>query len=209
MDAELPSVPISALQHFLYCPRQCALIHLEQIWTESAHTAQGRLLHERVDVPRAKARRGVRTVTAMPLNFPAVGLHGVADVVEIESTVNGDRVVPVEFKRGRPKLHRADEVQLCAQALCLEHMLGRPVVEGALFYGATRRRQVVSFDEELRKLTVSVTESVRAMFLSMQTPTAAYDAKRCDRCSLLADCRPQMLAQRHRVVDWMTRQVKG
>lgn len=112
--------PLSALQHYLYCPRQCALIHLEQQWKENRQTAEGRLLHQRTDVPQTERRRGVRTVTAMPLLALELGLTGKADVVEFHSNATGERAVPVEYKRGRPKAHRADEVQLCAQALCLE-----------------------------------------------------------------------------------------
>ena len=114
-------VPISALQHYLYCPRQWALIHLEQIWTENVLTAQGRLLHQRSDRPTSEQRKGVRSVTAMRLQSLEHGLVGVADVVEFHQQNDGtERVFPVEYKRGKPKAHRADEVQLCAQALCLE-----------------------------------------------------------------------------------------
>src|SRR5690606_1842261 len=130
-------IPLSALQHYLYCPRQCALIHLEQQWAENRHTAEGRLLHQRADTPRSEIRRGVRTVTAMPLLAPELGITGKADVVEFHADSAGERVFPVEYKRGRPKVHRADEVQLCAQALCLEAMLGKRVEAGALFYGQT------------------------------------------------------------------------
>src|SRR5690606_30355984 len=105
-------IPISALQHYLYCPRQCALIHVEQQWAESRHTAEGRLLHDKADKPQIERRRGVRTVTAMPLAHAARGITGIADVVEFHDTPNGERAYPVEYKRGRPKAHRADEVQL-------------------------------------------------------------------------------------------------
>lgn len=140
-------IPLSALQHYLYCPRQCALIHIEQLWAENRHTAEGRLLHDRADQPQTEQRHGVRTATAMPLVNQALGIVGVADVVEFHLTNSGERIYPVEYKRGRPKKHRADEVQLCAQALCLEAMFGQPVSKGALFYGKTRRRKVVPFDE--------------------------------------------------------------
>jgi len=112
-------IPLSALQHYLYCPRQCALIHVEQLWEESRHTAEGRILHERADKPRGERRRGVRTVTAMPLSHAQLGITGIADVVEFQESPRGEQPFPVEYKRGRPKAHRADEVQLCAQALCL------------------------------------------------------------------------------------------
>ena len=131
--SELDPIPISALQHHLYCPRQCALIHLEQLWAENTQTAQGRVLHERVDAGRMQRRAGVRSVSALPLSHAALGLTGVADVVEFRAHDGGEQAFPVEYKRGRPKAHRADEVQLCAQALCLEAMLGQPVPHGALF----------------------------------------------------------------------------
>ena len=141
-------IPLSALQHYLYCPRQCALIHVEQQWEENRQTAEGRLLHQRADQPQTELRHGIRTATAMPLASRALGISGIADVVEFHS----EQPFPVEYKRGRPKAHRADEVQLCAQALCLEEMLGRTVPEGALFYGQTHRRKAVTLDlvEEFR-----------------------------------------------------------
>lgn len=202
------SIPISALQHLLYCPRQCALIHLEQLWTENAQTVQGRLLHQRADQPHAGQRRGVRTVTAMPISHPDIGIHGVADVVEFDGRGPDAAAMPVEYKRGRPKAHRADEVQLCAQALCLEHMLGQRIAAGALFYGQTRRRQEVVFDDSLRALTLHTVAAVRAMFASGYTPAATYEAARCDRCSLLADCRPQMLGRAGGVQRWLVQQLK-
>lgn len=202
------SVPISALQHFLYCPRQCGLIHLEQIWAENTQTAQGRLMHQRSDKPGAGLRRGLRTVTAMPLNHPELGIHGVADVVEFAGAGADAPAMPVEYKRGRPKQHRADEVQLCAQALCLEHMLHQRIAGGALFYGEQRRRHEVAFDDELRTLTVDTIGGVRRMLESGQTPSARYDAARCDKCSLLSDCRPLCLNRPRTVHAWLQAQLK-
>ncbi len=200
-------LPLSALQHYLYCPRQCALIHLEQQWAENRLTAEGRLLHQRADTPQAERRRGVRTVTAMPLLSLELGITGKADVVEFHRDETGERAFPVEYKRGRPKAHRADEVQLCAQALCLEDMLGTPVEAGALFYGKTRRRKDVPFDQELRDLTQCTIIEVRAMIASRQTPSARYEAKRCDACSLLELCQPRLLGRRS-VDDWLRRQIE-
>lgn len=200
-------IPLSALQHYLYCPRQCALIHLEQQWAENHHTAEGRLLHQRADTPQAERRRGVRTVTAMPLLSLELGITGKADVVEFHSDATGERPFPVEYKRGRPKSHRADEVQLCAQALCLESMLGQAIDSGALFYGQTRRRKDVIFDGTLRELTRATIADTRAMFVSSQTPSARYDARRCDRCSLIDLCQPKLLGRRS-VDDWLRRQLK-
>lgn len=200
-------IPISALQHYLFCPRQCALIHVERQWEENVHTAEGRLLHERSDRPSSEKRRGIRTATALSIGSERLGINGVADVVEFHETGAGSLPYPIEYKRGRPKAHRADEVQLCAQALCLEEMLGVEVAEGALFYGKTRRRHAVGFDEELRSLTRQVIADVRAMVDARRTPGASYEAKRCDRCSLLHLCRPRLLPAGKHVQGWLQRQL--
>lgn len=169
------SLPISALQHWLFCPRQCALIHVERLWAENQLTAEGRVLHARADGGAGDRRKGVRTLRAVQIGSERLGLHGVADVVEI----HGDRILPVEYKRGRPKPHRADEVQLCAQALCLEEMTGRAIAEGALFYGETRRRQVVPFDSDLRSLTSCIAAEARAALSAGQVPPPVHDPRRC------------------------------
>lgn len=205
MDAE--SLPISALQHFLYCPRQCALIHLEQQWSENLFTAEGRLLHERVDEP-AHARRGnIRCVTALEVSYPEMGIHGVADVVEFHRTDKGERPYPVEYKRGKPKAHWADEVQLCAQAMCLEAMFGHTVREGALFYGRTRRRKTVAMSAELRELTLAAIDGLKSLWQSQRTPPATYDRKRCGACSLLDLCQPEWLGRTMSVRSWLQSQL--
>ena len=191
-DAEIASedelAPISALQHMLYCPRQCALIHNERQWAENRFTAEGRILHERTDAGGRERRGGVTTERSVPLRSLRLGVAGVADVIEIH---DGGRAYPVEYKRGRPKAHRADEVQLCAQAMCLEEMLGRPVPEGALFYGRHRRRKNVAFDTELRALTKRVAADTRRMLAAAETPPPEYAARKCDSCSLQDVCRPR------------------
>jgi len=197
-------IPISALQHYLYCPRQCALIQVEQLWAESRHTAEGRVLHERADQPRAERRRGVRTVTAMPLAHPLLGISGIADVVEFHEGPEVEQAFPVEYKRGRPKAHRADEVQLCAQALCLEAMLEQSIADGALFYGETRRRTEVAFDAALRQLTRETIDATRSMITSGTTPTAQYRPKLCDACSLIDLCQPRLLNRPRSVDAWLT-----
>ncbi|PPU75949.1 CRISPR-associated protein Cas4 [Xanthomonas cucurbitae] len=199
-------IPLSALQHYLYCPRQCALIHVERQWAENRQTAEGRLLHERADTPHAERRRGVRTVTAMPLLALELGITGKADVVEFHRDPAGEFALPVEYKRGRPKAHRADEVQLCAQGLCLETMLGRPVAAGALFYGQTRRRKDVLFDTALRELTHRTITDTRALLSRGVTPGARYDSRRCDACSLIDLCQPRLLG-RGSVHSWLRQQL--
>lgn len=201
-------IPLSALQHFLYCPRQCALIHLERMWEENRQTAEGRLLHEHADQVGTGRRHGIRTACAMPLVNLELGIVGVGDVVEFHDGAL-PYVLPIEYKRGRPKAHRADEVQLCAQGLCLESMLNICIEEGALFYGQTRRRVQVKFDAELRRLTLETISATRAMLLAAQTPSPQYLAKRCDACSLIDLCQPRMLSRAISVSKWLAEQLKG
>ena len=204
MATEDHAVPISALQHYLYCDRQCALIHIERVWQENQHTAEGGVLHQRADRFDHEQRRGVHTAMALPLAHEVLGLAGYADVVEFGDE---DWIRPIEYKRGRPKSHRADEVQLCAQALCLEDMLGRTVEQGALFYGQTKRRQTVVFDDQLRHLTVDTVRATQALISSGVTPAAVYESKKCDRCSLIDHCRPKVMTRQNRVSDWLFEQV--
>lgn len=202
-------IPISALQHYLYCPRQCALIHIERQWADNRQTAEGHLLHKRADQPQSERRKGVRTVTAMPLLDLQLGITGVADVVEFHHGADAEQAFPVEYKRGRPKTHRADEVQLCAQALCLESMLGQSVITGALFYGQTRRRKDVAFDDELRALTRQTITATRKMIISAKTPLADYEPKRCDACSLIDLCQPRLLNRACNVEHWLRSQLEN
>lgn len=205
MDDDL--IPLSALQHYLYCPRQCALIHVERLWAENLQTAEGRILHERADHPVAEQRHGVRTITSMPISAPKLGIIGMADVVEYHADEAGEKAYPVEYKRGRPKTHRADEVQLCAQALCLEAMLGCLIPSGALFYGKTRRRKNIPFDAELRQLTQDTITATRGLLIGGRTPLAAYVAKRCDSCSLIDLCQPRLLARAGNIQRWLEGQI--
>lgn len=180
------SLPLSALQHWLFCPRQCALIHVERVWAENRFTAEGRVLHERADDGRPESRGGLRILRSVQLGSEKHGLHGVADVVEMRD----GRPFPVEYKRGRPKAHRADEVQLCAQGLCLEEMTGEAVPEGALFYGKNRRRKAVPLDDDLRALTLRVAGEARAAIAAGEVPAPVHEKKRCGACSLAELCRP-------------------
>jgi CRISPR-associated exonuclease Cas4 len=189
--AEADLVPLSALQHFMFCPRQCALIHVEQIWVESGLTAEGRLLHEKVDAGGAESRRDVRRVLALPIRSLRLGLVGKADVVEFHRQADGTwKPYPVEHKRGRRKKEDWDRVQLCAQALCLEEMLNVEVPEGALFYGKEQRREVVVIGEGLRRETETVAAAAHALFAAGDTPLPVY-AKKCESCSLVDVCLPR------------------
>jgi CRISPR-associated exonuclease Cas4 len=184
-------IPISALQHAVYCMRQAALIHLERLWEENRFTAEGRVLHVVTHESGGRYARGVRRVTGLPIGSRRLGLAGVADLVEYRAGPTGELPYPVEFKRGKPKPHRADEVQLCAQALCLEEMTGLSVPEGALFYAEPKRRTAVRFDPDLRALTETLAAELRTMLESGQTPAAVYKAGKCRACSLLELCRPR------------------
>jgi CRISPR-associated exonuclease Cas4 len=191
---EADLVPLSALQHYVFCPRQCALIHVEQIWEENLFTAEGRLLHEKADGGRVEVRGDVKTAAGLPLRSLALGLAGKADVVEFHRREGVWRPFPVEYKRGKAKTLNADAIQLCAQAMCLEEMLGLPVPEGALFYGKTRRRRVVSLDASLREKTAAVAEAVHALLQSGITPPPVV-ADHCGACSLALQCMPAPLAR--------------
>jgi len=199
-------VPVSALQHYLFCPRQCALIHVERLWTEDGATAEGRLLHERVDEGKPDRRHGVRTVRGLAIRSVTLGVTGKADAVELHGTGAVVRPYPIEYKRGQPKKHRADEVQLCAQAICLEEMFGQPVPEGALFYMKTRRRLVVAFDEDLRALTARVAEEARAMIVAHRTPPPVQ-MPACKRCSLAETCCPDRLQRPPATARWLAAQI--
>ena len=189
--AEAEPIPLSAVQHAVYCLRQAALIHIERLWEENIFTAQGDVLHAVADKGGSRKLRGVRRVLSLPLGSSRLNLTGVADLVEFHALPGGgEQPFPVEYKRGKPKLHRADEVQLCAQALCLEEMTGQPVPEGALFYAQTKRRVTVPLDAELRALTEAVIADLCAVFASGSTPPPTAQRARCRGCSLLGLCRP-------------------
>jgi CRISPR-associated exonuclease Cas4 len=263
MFPEEEVIPISALQHWLYCPRQCALIHLEQAWAENKFTAEGRVMHENAHEGADETKAGVRITRGMPVVSDVLGLTGQCDVVEFRPGVAGDlkfeisdlrgreggvaagdlrfqisdlkgrdadaatersegnlksqisdfkctlSVQPVEYKRGKPKAHRADEVQLCAQAMCLEEMLGIMIPAGALYYGEKRRRTEVEFDETLRNLVRVTTGEVRACFSSGRTPLAEYEARRCDNCSLIDQCQPLAMRFKKGTAAWFSSALKS
>ena len=190
MQEEEPFIALSALQHYLYCPRQCALIHLEQLWEENEATAEGRVLHERVDAGVGEKRKNHQILRSLHLSSLSRRIAGISDVVEIQK--NKGKVVsllPIEYKRGEPKEHRADEVQVCAQALCLEEMFGLDIAQGALFYGKKQRRFPVLFDQELRDLTEHIISETRALLSGGKTPPAEWKPS-CGACSLLSFCLP-------------------
>ncbi len=197
-------IQLSALQHMLFCQRQCALIHVEQLWVENKFTAEGRVMHERVDRGDQEDRGRVRVEYSLPLKSSRLGITGKADVVEFHLMDDGKRhwvPFPVEYKRGKPKKNDSDKVQLCAQALCLEEMLDQKIKDGALFYGKTRRRLKVEFDESLRRITCETAEKIHRLISFGETPMARYE-KKCDTCSFFDLCLPKTIGKRRKVTSW-------
>lgn len=199
-------IPLSALQHAVYCLRQAALIHVERVWADNRFTAEGNVLHAVADKGGSRKVRGLRRVMALPIASNRLNITGVADVVEFLPDAGGERAFPLEYKRGKPKLHQADEVQLCAQALCLEEMTGRPVPEGALFYAETKRRLSVPFDAQLRDLTEDTIAALANVLASGRTPPPTTRRERCRACSLIELCRPDIVARPVRA--WRSRMVE-
>jgi len=197
---------LSALQHYIFCPRQCALIHVEQIWSENLLTAEGRIMHERVHEEGRESRGDVRIERGVPLRSLRLGLSGMADVVEFHRQPDGSwKPFPVEYKRGKPKPDDCDRVQLCAQALCLEEMLKVEIPSGAIFYGKTRHRHDVVFDEALRKETEETAEQVHKLIESGVTPRPVYQSK-CDSCSLFESCLPKTIEKTRSVQKYLLRE---
>ncbi len=209
MEEDRDLLPISALQHLQFCERQCALIHLEGLWAENRRTVEGRLLHERVHEAGAVVRGVVRHERGLQLCSHRLGLFGISDMVEFAL---GRPPRPIEYKRGRPKAHDADKVQLCAQALCLEEMLSCDVPVGELFYGAIRRRVEVPFSTDLRSRTELAARRLHDLITAGRTPVARREPK-CDQCSLLWACmpgalRPRATARRY-LDDTVTSMLRG
>jgi len=188
-------IPLSALQHWQYCPRQCGLIHLEQVFDDNVHTLRGQAVHAKADQPGVETAKGVRVERALPLWHDALGLIGKSDVVEF---LAGGVPYPVEYKHGsRNKaadIAACDDIQLAAQALCLEAMTGKPVNEGALYYATSKRRRVVPITATLRSDVSQTAEAIRQMLTSGKLPpplSGEQAARRCKACSLQERCQPR------------------
>lgn len=210
-DDEL--IPLSSLQNLIFCERQFALINLEQVWEDNRLTAEGTVLHESVDQARSESRTDVRQTTAVRISSRRLGLIGVMDMLEFHRVATSNDTdhsltainlprsrdlwipFPVEYKRGKPKAHRADEVQLCAQAICLEEMLHVEIKQGALFYGEPRRRTEVVFDAVLRKITEDAATKAHKIIDAGLTPPAKF-APHCKSCSLVEMCQPKTVSQK-------------
>ncbi len=196
-------VMISALQHFLFCQRQCAFIHIEQQWTENVYTAEGRVMHERVHTAAKESRRKIKVEFDVPIRSMELGVVGRADIVEYHLQNDGGWLpFPVEYKRGRPKKDDVDRVQLCAQAICLEEMLEEEVSTGALYYGKKKKRLEVEFDQDLRLLTADTANRVHRLLVEGVTPQPKYRSA-CESCSFFESCLPKVAGKKDRVARYM------
>jgi CRISPR-associated exonuclease Cas4 len=196
--ADIDFIAISALQHVAYCPRQFALIHVEQAWEENYFTAQGRVLHERVDAGAPEQRGNVRFERTVSVYSQTLGITGKLDLLEVEGKFD-KKYFPVEYKRGKPKVEDWDRIQLCAQALCLEEMRGVEIAEGAMWYWQQRKRERVLIDAALREATLAAINLARAILASGKTPAPTLLKSRCKACSLLDICVPDVLRKDHSV----------
>ena len=183
------SIMISALQHFAFCPRQCALIHLEQQWQDNYLSAHGTQLHERVDSGEAETRNNTRFERSVKVYSERLQLSGTLDL--LERRLSDQQLTPVEYKRGQPKVTAIDKIQLCAQALCLEDMERVKISQGALWYHQNRQREIVVFDAQLRQHTHEVIQAVHQLFADAKTPPAQL-GKHCKACSLIDICQPKL-----------------
>ena len=196
MEATDYPVVISALQHYAYCPRQFALIHIEQVWADNYFTAHGNLLHERVDSCEPEQRGNVRYERGVAVKSQQLGLTGKLDLLEIEGKSPAN-YFPVEYKRGKPKIEDWDKIQLCAQAMCLEEMREVRIDEGALWYWKVRKREPVVFNETLRTTTLAAIEGAHKILASGNTPPPTDQKKRCKACSLMDLCEPGTFRRDH------------
>ena len=194
METREPDEPImlSALQHWSYCPRQCALIHVEQAFDENVHTMRGNAAHQRVDEPGFESFEGVRSEHALPVWSERLGLIGKCDIVEFYPD---GRIYPVEYKHGKKRAKTHDDIQLAAQAICLEEMTGKPVTHGAIYHHTSRRRREVVITDSLRQLVVETVAAIRTLLASGSLPPPVNDT-RCKECSLKEICQPEALADR-------------
>lgn len=213
-DPDAEYLLLSGIQHMAFCPRQWALIHIEQLWADNRLTVEGHYLHERVDNSFLTEKRGSTiTVRAMPIRSELLRLQGIADVVEFwETQGNGLMLpgrkgrwipVPIEYKRGKHKTNNCDRIQVCAQAICLEEMLGTSIKEGFIFYEQSRRREAVHIDDELRLLTQRLAVSMYQLFSTGVTPPAVW-GNQCQQCSLLNQCTPQLVKKKIAVNDYIS-----
>jgi CRISPR-associated exonuclease Cas4 len=187
-------IPISALEHYAYCPRQAALIHVEMVWDENLYTQRGRFVHEIVDQPGSETLGEIRVERALPLRSSRWGLVGKADIVEF----HGDTPYPVDYKHGPRRRREHDDLQVCAQAVCLEEMTGMQVPRGAIFHASSQHRREVIFDPPLRRRLQEAVAQLREILQGHILPPAPND-KRCRQCSLKSSCLPMVVAEERRM----------
>jgi CRISPR-associated exonuclease Cas4 len=211
-------LPLSAVSHYVHCPRRCALIHLEQAWSENVFTTEGRVLHEKAHSGKSESRGDLKILRSLRLRSLRLGITGIADVVELHRCAPSEGGVPVsgisgtwlpfpvEYKRGAARDIRCYEVQLCVQALCLEEMLSVQIPEGALFLGEKQHRSAVAFTDALRSETEAVCLALQKLFAEGVTPPADY-SKRCSSCSLLEDCLPKSAGAGKSARAWLAREL--
>ncbi len=196
MINEPRSIMLSALQHYAYCPRQFALIHIEQVWSENYFTAHGNLLHERVDSYESEQRGNVRYERSVAVKSKQLNINGTLDLLEIEGKL-AHCYRPVEYKRGKPKVENWDKIQLCAQALCLEEMRNISIEIGALWYWKARKREQVDLNDQLRAETLATIQGANKVLLSAITPPPTIHKERCTACSLADLCEPNVFRKDH------------
>ena len=198
-------LPLSALQHLLFCERQTALIHLEQIWAENRFTAEGQVVHKKAHSDEHETRPSIRIVRSLPVSSATLQISGICDIVEFHKD---GKVIPIEYKRGKPKAHQADEVQVCAQAICLEEMLSITIPQAYLFYGKRKRRTPILLDDQLRNLTQTAAQRLHQLIALQQTPPAIYEARKCESCSLIHHCQPQAFRLKRGAQSWFKSQLE-
>lgn len=204
MYSESDYLLLSGLQHLRFCPRQCALIHIEQQWSENFFTAAGRVQHEKVHGATAESRKTVKTERNLKIASALLGVTGCTDAVEFYSD---GKIIPIEYKHGKPKENTSDEVQLCAQVICLEEMLECTIDEGALFYFKIRRRIPVPITDELRKETIELAERFHRFIADGKTPAALY-SRQCESCSFIDECFPESAGKRKSVRAYIERRLR-
>ncbi|MDR2124316.1 MAG: CRISPR-associated protein Cas4 [Desulfovibrio sp.] len=202
MYADDDFIQLSAVQHYAFCPRQCALIHREMVWSENQATAEGRILHEKADSGGVEKRGDLKQATGVLLRSQVLGVSGKADMVEFHREGKTWKPYPVEYKRGNGSSVREDSIQLCLQAICLEEMLNIHIPEGSLFYGKIRRRKQIVFSEDLRLQTKNVVLAVHELLGKDSLPMPLNDG-RCPQCSLYEQCRPEEVAVPARAVRYL------
>ena len=180
-------IAISALNQYAFCPRRCALMHVEGIWSDNEHTAKGTILHKNADEKGYETSGAAKLLRALPLYSEKYGLSGRADIVEVRA----GEIIPVEYKKGKKREFDNDNIQLTAQALCLEEMFKKPISRGFIFHATSKRRREVVFDDNLRNETIAVIKAVREL-LETETIPAAELKPRCNGCSLYGTCLPKL-----------------